>query len=258
MPSPYHASLSLSRELWEDLLSAALPVRVAGGAFHVARDARGALRQLQLRERVATLLEDRRAPDVVVKARDRARELWSRSREDVYRTLNDWVRVEGTYRLELDDLGSRFRYGQQKVTANAYMKGTVEGVISLVRDNVEIPFRLEKRVGVSVTLGDIHFERSEQAVVGSLKDIGLHLGDPTVLQLLSRLGEYLLEQQLPQVSPVTILRREHLDGMVGGLGESMRMRMGVERLDLLVDEDNLTLTVKFGFAHEQLEAANPS
>ena len=257
MKDGFHLSLSLSRELWEDLLATALPISFASGKFDVARNARAALRELPLRERVRALIGDARAPAALVHARDVARAVWVRRRSEVYRRLDQVMRIEGKYTLDLDELGSQFRYGQQKVSADAYLRVRVQGVLYLLGSNLEIPFEIEKRAGVSLTLGDIRFERSEQAVLGSLQDLGLHLGDHTVLQLLSRLGEYLLEQQLPNVGQVPILRREQLDELVGGLGGPLRMRLGVEQLDLAVDEEDLTLSVKFGFANDQLEQREP-
>jgi hypothetical protein len=249
----YHLSLSLSRELWEDLLQAALPVKITDGEFDLAKNTRALLRQLQVRERVAGLLEDRRPPPALVKARDRAREIWHKRREGVYRRFNEVLHVEGTYKVQLDDMGSQFRYGAQKVGADAYVKGVAQGTIFLLRENVEIPFTLEKRVGVSVTLGDIRYDREQQAVIGSLQDLGMHLGDNAALQLVGRLGEYLLEQQLPRVNPVPILKRAQVDEMVGGLGGPLKMKMGVETLELEVTEDDLTLSVRFGFSQLQLE-----
>lgn len=253
MRNGFHLSLSLSRELWSDLLKAALPVKINEGEFDLARNTRAVVRQLQVRERVAGLLEDRTPPAALVRAKDRAREVWHRRRAGVYRRLSEAIRLEGTYRLELDDLGSRFRYGRQRVGADAYLKGVAEGRLVLLRENIEVPFVLEKRVGVSVTLGDIRFDREHQAVIGSLQDLGVHLGDHAVLQLVARLGEYLLEQQLPRVNPVPILKREQVDEMVGGLGGPLRMKMGVDELDLEVTEDDLTLSVRFGFTQLQLE-----
>ena len=253
MRNGYHLSLSLSRELWSDLLEATLPVRIYGGEFDLARNARSLARQLQVRERVAGLLEDRRPPAMLVRAKDRAQAVWRSRRGDVYRRLNDVLRVEGQYRVELDDLGSQFRYGDQRVGADAYVKGRAEGTIYLMRENIELPFVMEKRIGVSVTLGDIHYDPRQEAVIGSLQDLGMHLGDNAVLQLLGRLGEYLLEQQLPRVNPVPILKREQVEEMVGGLGGSLKMKMGVEHIELEVTENDLTLSVRFGFSRLQIE-----
>jgi len=249
----HHLSLSLSRELWEDLLSAALPVQFYGGPFDVVNNTRSLVRQLQVRERVAGLLEDRRPPPVVVRATERARELWHRRREGVFRRVNDAIRIDGTYQVVLDDMGSRFRYGPQRVSADAFLKGTAQGTIYLLRENLEIPFVIERRLGVSLTLGSIRYDSGEQAVIGSLQDLALHLGDHAALQLLARLGEFLLEQQLPRVGNIPILRRAQVEEMVAGLGGSLKMKMGVETLELEVTEEDLTLSVKFGFAHKQLE-----
>ncbi len=250
---PWHLTLGLSRELWEDLLKAALPVKLAEGEFDAARMARQGLRQLQVRQRVAGLLEDRKPPEQLVVVTRRAREEWRKRRAGVVRRVDDLVHVSGTYRVQLDDMGSTLRYGNQEVGADAYVKGVIEGTIVLMRQNLEIPFTIEKRVGASVTLGDIRFDRGQSAIIGSLQDVALHLGEGTVMELLNRLGEYLLEQQLPRVNPVPILRRNQVDELVGGLGGSMRMKMGVESMDLQVSDEDLTLCVKFGFAHLQLE-----
>jgi hypothetical protein len=253
MRNGYHLSLSLSRELWNDLLGAALPVKIYGGDFDLADNTRALVKQLQVRERVAGLLEDRKPPAALVQVRDRARVVWHKRKPGIYRRLNDTIRVEGKYEVKLDDLGSQLSYGSQQVGADAYLKGTATGTLFLLKENVEIPFTIEKRLGVSVTLGDIHYDRGQQAVIGSLKDLGLHLGDHAVLQLLARLGEYLLEQQLPRVNPVPILKRTQVDEMVGGLGGPLKMKMGVADLDLEVTPTDLTLSVRFGFTQLQIE-----
>ncbi len=249
----YHLSLSLSRELWEDLLQAALPVRITDGEFDLVANTRALVKQLGVRERVTGLLEDRRPPPVVTKATDKAREIWHKRKPGVYRRMNEVLHVEGTYSVRLDDMGSKFRYGTQKVGADAFLKGTAKGTIWLLKENIEIPFVIEKRIGVSLTLGEIHYDRETQAVIGSLQDLGVHLGDHAVLQLMGRLAEYLLEQQLPRVNPVPVLKRAQVDEMVGGLGGPLKMKMGVENLELEVTEEDLTLSVRFGFSQLQLE-----
>lgn len=253
MKNGYHLSLSLSRELWSDMLQAALPVKVAEGDFDLARDSQTAWRQLDLRGKVAGLLEDRQPPAVLVRARDRARDVWHRRREGVYRRLHETVHVEAVYKVTLDDLGTELRYGNQRVEAEAYLKGVVEGRLLLLKENVEVPFVLEKRLGVTLAVGDIHYDQGREAVIGSLMDLGLEVGDHAVFQLLGRLGEYLLEQQMPRVNPLQILPRTQVAEMVGGLGESLNMKMSVETLELEVTPDDLTLSVRFGFTQSQLE-----
>ncbi len=248
----HHLSLSLSRELWNELLAAALPVKLAGERFDLARNARSALRQLGVRQRVAGLLEDSRTPAALVRAKDRAKELWIQRRPGVYRRLNDLVRVDGEWRVELDDLGTELRYSKQKVAADAYVRGVAEGTVFLLRENVEFPFRIERRLGASVALGDIQYDPGHRAVIGSVQDLGVFIGDNAVLQLLSRLAEYALEQQLPRVNPVPILKRDQVEEMVGPMGGALKMQLGVEDLELEISEDDLTLKVKFGFTRAQL------
>ena len=233
----YHLSLSLSRELWSDLLHAALPVTLAEGEFDLVGQAREGLRQLGVRERVAGLLEDRRPPELIVRAGDRARRAWRSRKPAIYKRLADVLRVEGTFRVELDDVGSQFRYAEQAVGADAFVKAVVEGTIYFLRENVEIPFTLEKRVGASVTLGDIRFDRGQQAIIGSLQDLALHLGDGAVLELVGRLGEYLLEQQLPKVNPVPPAWVE-TGGRpdIGDSGRDEGIRPVAEVVDAVLDE----------------------
>lgn len=250
--SSHHLALSLSRELWEELLGAALPVQLAGEEFSLGRDARRFVKGLGVRQRVAGLLEDREPPRALVAAKDRARALWHRRRGGVYRRLNDLVRIEGTWRVELDDLGSQLTYGQQRVGADAYVRGVAEGTLYLLRENVELPFIIERRLGASVALADIRYDPHHEAVIGTLQDLGVYIGDNAVLQLLSRLAEYGLEQQLPRVNPIPILKRDQVQEMVGPMGGALKMQMGVDDLELSIDDDELVLKVRFGFTRKQL------
>jgi hypothetical protein len=252
MKSGHHLALSLSRELWEELLKAALPVQIVEGDFDLVDNARAAVRQLGVRQRVAGLLEDRKPPERLVRLKDRAKETWLQRKPGVYRRLQEIVRVEGTYRLEVDDLGTELSYGKQRVDANAYLKGVAEGTVFLLRENVELPFVIEKRIGASLSLLDVRYDEGHRAVIGSLADLGVHIGDNVVLQLLSRLAEYALEQQLPRANPVPILKRDQVEEMVSPLGGPLKMQMGVEDLELEITEDDMTLRVRFGFSAAQL------
>jgi hypothetical protein len=250
----HHLSLSLSRELWNELLGAALPVKLAGDSFDLARNARAAVKQLGVRERVAGLLEDREPPAALLAARDRARAVWHKRKPGVYRRMNDILRIEGTWKVELDDLGTELTYGKQRVGADAYVRGVAEGTIFFLKENVEIPFRLERRIGASIALADIRYDPGHEAVIGTLQDLGVYIGDNAVFQLISRLLEYGLEQQLPRVNPVPILKRAQVQEMVGPMGGPLKMQMGVQDLELAIDDDDLTLKVRFGFTRKQLTA----
>lgn len=246
-----HLSLSLSRELWNELLSAALPVRMAGDSLDLAHNARQLVGQLGVRQTVRGLLEDQRAPRALSQLRDRARSLWRSNRKRVYQGLNDVVRVDGAWWVELSDLGTELRYGRQRVTADAYVRGVAEGTLFLLRENVEIPFHIERRLGASLALGDIHYNDGQRAVIGSVQDLAVFLGDSRVMELLGRVVAWGLEQQLPRVGAVPILRREQIQELVGPLGGSLHVELGVDDVELVVRDDDLTLNVRFGFVGDK-------
>lgn len=252
MAKDYHLTLSLSRELWNELLGAALPVKLAGEQLELLQTARGAVRRLGVRQRVAGLLEDRHPPAALVRVKDRAVGAWRKRKPALYQRLNEVVRVEGEWRVELDHVGTELKYSRQRVAANAYLKGTAEGRIVLLRENVELPFHIERRIGATVALGDIRYDPGHRAVIGSVQDLGVYIGDNALFQLLSRLAEYGLEQQLPRVNPIPILRRDQVEELVGPMGGPLRMKMGVEDLDLEITEDDLVLKIRFGFTRAQL------
>lgn len=252
MAKDFHLTLSLSRELWNELLAAALPVKLAGEQLQLAQSARDAVRRLGVRQRVAGLLEDRQPPAALVRAKDRAVGAWRKRKPGVYKRLGELIHVEGEWRVELDHIGTELKYSHQRVAANAYLKGTAEGKITLLRENIELPFVLERRIGASVALGDIRYDPGHRAVIGSVQDLGVYIGDNVLLQLLSRLAEYGLEQQLPRVNPVPILRRDQVEELVGPMGGPLRMKMGVEDLDLEITEGDMILKVRFGFTRAQL------
>ncbi|MEO0600527.1 MAG: hypothetical protein AAF211_03770, partial [Myxococcota bacterium] len=199
-----HLSLSLSRDLWNELLAAALPVRIAGQSIDVTRQVRQIVGQLRVRERVRGLIEDRRSPQVL----RRVRELWHERRDELFDRIDEVVRIEGEWQVQLDAFGTELRYGRQRVKADAYVTGVLEGTVHVLADNVEIPFRLERRVGASVALGDIHYDADHKAVIGRLQDFTIDLSEDNVLlQTLAQGVGMLLDQQLPRAQPVTILRR---------------------------------------------------
>ncbi len=251
----HHLSLSLSRELWRELLGAALPIPIAEGELDLAGPARLALRQLAVRERVAGLLEDRHPPRVLVRAKDRAKAFLKTRKPGLVRRANEVIRVEGTWRVEIDALGTELTYGPQQVGADAFLRGIAEGTLFLLKENLAIPFRIEKRVGASVALKDIRYDPGYRAVIGSVRDLGIYLGDNAVLQLLARLAEFGLEQQLPRLNPVPILKRDQVNDMVGPIGGPLKMQMGVEELELAIDEEQMTLKIRFGFTTAQLTDA---
>lgn len=246
MTSP-HLSLSLSRDLWNGMLRAALPYTVADGAFTLRGAARATVRQLGVRERVAGLLEDTRTPPVVARLGERARDLWRSRREEVLGRVDTVLRIEGTWRLEVDDLGTEIQYGPQRLTAEAFVKGVAEGRIVVLGANLVLPFHVEQRLGATVSLGRIRYARERHAILANLQDVALHLGDHAAAQLVARLVELIVARQVERMDAVPLLQREQIEGLVGPLGGSLRVLLEVADLFLAVDEDRMTLQVRFGF-----------
>ncbi len=162
------------------------------------------------------------------------------------------MQVQGTWRVELDGLGTDLRYGSQRLQADAFLRAEATGHVRLLRENIDLPFRVERRVGASVALGELRYSGEHEAIVGDLQDLAVHLGDHVVLQLVARLVEYGLDKRLPVENPIALLEKEKVSGLVSPMGGMFRVEMGIDRLDVRVDEDTLTLEVRFGFAQPQL------
>ena len=174
--------------------------------------------------------------------------VWRRRRKSVYRRVNEVIEVDGTWRLELDEVGTKFKYGKSKVGAKACLKGVAEAQIRLLKKNIEVPFCLEKKVAVSMNLKEIHYDEREEAVIGSLGDLALHVGDHTVMQLLAKLGESLLERQLQEhTKPVPLIKKAQVEDLVKPLGGSLQTEMGVEAIALDINDDMMQLKLRFGF-----------
>ena len=136
----YHFSFSLGRSLFSDLLGTALPISVKKGEFELADGIRSVMGQLQVREKVAGLLEDRGEESRLVKAKDRAMSLWDGRREQVLSFFEEMIRVEGEWELEVDRDGTDFHYGEQTIGAEATFKLSAKGTARLLKENVELPF----------------------------------------------------------------------------------------------------------------------
>ena len=244
----HHLSLSLSADLWHELLRTALPLTVASGEVSLAGAARGAWQALDVEGRVAGLLEDKRAPAPLQRVSRAARAAWEETRPGVVAALAELVAVEGTWRVDIDEVGTDLSYGPQKVHADAFLRGVAEGTITLLRANVSRPFRVEVRLGASLSLGRIRYAPGREAVIANLQDLALHLGDHAALQLVSRALAGVVGPRLESTEPMEILRREQIEGIVRPMGEGLGTAMGVDDLQLDVDEHEMILRVRFGFA----------
>ena len=252
----YHLKFTIGKALWNELFGAGLPFEVGKGTFDLMKQVRLGLKQIGVRDRVRGLLEDRQVqlPAVVVRGKEAAVRVWEGRRETVWRVVEDLVRVEGDWKVEVDREGSDFHYGNQKFGVEAHVKGVATGKVYLLRENIEFPFVREKRIGAEASLGEIHYDKDRGALIGRLEGVEIDLGDAFILQMLSRGVERLLKDHVEKVNPVHILKKAQLEEMVSPAGGPLRLRMGVEDVALDISEEEMTLKVRFGFTQLQLAA----
>ena len=251
--SEYHLSLSIGKALWDDLVGAALPAQVAEGAFDLSKNIYKGVKQLGVKQKVAALIEDKgAAAPGLISAKRKAGELWASARPQVYGVLQDMLRVEGDWRVMIDNEGTDFHYGDQKVGVDAHVKACINGRAYLLRENIEFPFTIEKRLGASCHLGDIRFDSDKNAVVGSVQDPQIDLGENAILQVINQAASKLLSQQTGRFQDVPLIPRDQLDEMVMPAGGPLRLQMSIQDVNIEVDESDLKLNVRFGFAQRQL------
>ena len=248
----WHLSLSLGKALWDDLVGAALPVTVSSGHFELRSLVKQGVKQLQVKERVVALLEDEQTPAMVVRAKDKAADLWRQRREQVYQMLNEIVQVEGDWKVQIDREGTEFHYSDQRIGVDAHARAVVHGKALLLRQNLELPFTLEKRLGAACHLGNIHYDRTQRAVTGDIMEPSIDFGEHMVFQLLNEGARRLLDQQVHRFNPIPILKRDQIDEMVAPAGGPLKLKMGVDDIALEVTNNDLTLRVRFGFSQLQL------
>jgi len=254
--SDYHLSLSIGKSLWNDLVGSALPMQVSEGAFDLGRTVYKGVRQLQVRQKVSALIEDRAAVPSVKKAKERLSDIWSRNKPSIYRRIDELVHIEGNWKIEIDRDGTDFHYATQKLGVDAHVKALINGKLLLLKHNLEIPFTIEKRLGASCHLGDIRFDQSENAILGTVQDPEIDLGEHIILQLLSEAIGKLLQQQVDRFDRIPILKKKQLDEMLAPAGGPLNLNMGVEDVRIEVTDKDLSLKVKFGFKQKRLEGAN--
>lgn len=251
----FHLKFTIGKKLWTELFSVGLPFKVGEGPFDLVHNLRDGVRQLGVREKVKGLLEDRQVPAVIARGEKAARNIWHSRRDQVYKLMDDLVRVQGDWRVEVDKEGSDFHYSTQRFGIEAHLKAVATGKVYLFRENIEFPFVLEKRIGAQAALVDIRYDKEKRALIGDLGDVAVDLGDNFILELLSRGVEYGITQQVSKVSPVSILKKEQVEELVGPAGGPLKLKLSVEDVEIEVDDDELTLKVRFGFSQLQLEGA---
>lgn len=248
----YHLSFSIGKTLWDDLVGSVLPMRVRDGTFDLGLAVAKGVRQIGVRERVRALLEDRSPPAPIVRVKDRAARVWANHREDVYAVMREMFRVEGDWAVIIDEKGTEFKYAPQKVGIDAHVKAVVTGRALLIRESIEIPFTIEKRLGASCQMGNIRYDKDQRAIVGDVQDPFVDLGDSAILRVLSQGVAYLLEQKTQQFQGQPIIKKDQLDEMLAPAGGPLKLKMGVEDVRIEVSDTAMTLKVRFGFEQAQI------
>ena len=251
--SEYHLSLSIGKSLWNDLVGGALPMQVSQGAFDLGKAVYKGVKQLQVREKVSALIEQKGQNTGLVKAKTRVSELWSQNKHQVYKLIDELVHIEGDWSVHIDDKGTDFHYAEQKIGVDAHVKAIVKGNLVLLKNNIEIPFEINKRLGASCHLGDIRFDQNQNAVLGTVQEPAIHLGESAILQLVSEAASKLLEQQVDRFDKIPLIKKDQLDDMLAPSGGSLNFNMSVEDVRIEVSQSDLSLKVRFGFNQKQLK-----
>ena len=178
--------------------------------------------------------------------------LWDGRREQVLSFFEEMIRVEGEWELEVDRDGTDFHYGDQTIGAEATFKLSAKGTARLLKENLELPFDLSKRIGAEVHLRDIKYDKETGRIVGYLRGLSLKLGDHPVWRLVEDASGKLIDQQADRFNPVPILQSEQIEGILKPAAGALNMTMDIDDLALDVGPEYMTLRVRFGFAQKQL------
>ena len=162
------------------------------------------------------------------------------------------IHVDADWQVHIDKDGTDFHYGDQKIGLDAHVKAIITGRAILLKQNLELPFRIEKRLGASCHLGDIRFDENTNSVVGTVQNPEVNLGQNAIFKLLNDAIGKLLNQQTEKFNQVPIIKKDQLEEIVSPAGGALKMGVGIEDVRIDVCDNDLSLKVKFGFKQKQL------
>lgn len=254
LPDGYHLSLSISQSLWSDLLGEALPIQVGEGDFDLVETSRQLVDRAG--EQVRGLLTGAsekldEAPvlgnPALKSARGRVGGLAMFGAKVVGDRLRDSVKVTGRWRARVSKEGSRFSYHEDGVTLDARAVFEVEGRAVLFGDQFEIPFAVGKDLMATASLEEVGFSSSKRQLEGQIKKVSLSLGKSLPLRLLKTVADRLIAQQIDKLNPVPLIPGSTLEGMLTPGDGPLKLSAGIEDLHVGINENDLTLSIKFAF-----------
>lgn len=254
LPDGYHLSLSISQSLWSDLLGEALPIQVGEGEFDLVETSKVLLERAE--DQVKGLLTG--AVDkldevpvlgnpAVKSARGRVRGVARAGAKFATDRVRDSIKVTGKWRARVSREGSRFSYHDSGVTLDARAVFEIEGRAVLFGDQFEIPFAIGRGLDATASLDGIGFSGEKKQLEGRIRNVSLSLGESLPLRLLKTLGDRLIEQQIDRFNPLPLIPGSTLENMITPGEGPLKLSAGIEDLHVGINENDLTLSVRFAF-----------
>lgn len=249
--SGFHLSLAIGQHLWTDLFSEALPVQIGTGHFNVNEQLKPYIAMLgaqvggqmqQLAARTPPLL----APPVE-KLKSRFGDRVQRRLEQLRARTKDIVQVDGDWTINITREGSRFTYSPGAVTVSARFKVVAEGNINVDHGRMMVPYKVERFVRGSFTLGDIKYDKNKGGLVGSIRDLHLELGEHPLIKTAEVWADKLVEAKLKDYKELTLLQVAQINQTLGDALGQLKFMAQIDNVNVEVNDSNLVLQVNFAF-----------
>ncbi len=261
LPSGYHISLSISQDLWTDLLAEALPFQVGEGDWDLVEGGRKLLEaaESQVKGLLAPVEEQLDEAPVIgspagKSARASFRGLLRAGRNFASRRVKNNVKVMGKWRARVSRDGSEFVYSDDAVTLDARAVFEVEGTALLFGEQFEVPFTLSRHLDATASLTQVVFDRNRKQLEGSIEGVSLSLGDSLPLRLLKVLGERVIATQVDKINPVPLIPGSTLQNMVTPGDGPLKLNAGIDDIYVGISGQDLTLSVRFEFQGSHVAA----
>ena len=254
LPDGYHLSLSISQTLWADLLGQALPIEVGTGDFELVDQGRKLLHMAedQVKGLLTGAVEALDSTPVIGGSvskgvRGRVKGVAKRGRRFLSRKVEESVKVTGQWKVNVVKDGSGFKYHEDGVTLDARVGLEVAGRALLLGDQFEIPFQIRHDVNGTASLDEVGFNSDRNQLEGNIGGVSLSLGESLPLRLLKTVADRLIEQQIGKLNPLPLIPSSTLENMVLPAGGPLRLSASIADLNVGIDGNDLTLSVRFAF-----------